>query len=290
MTAPALRLLRPHQYTKNLLIFAAPGAAGRLDEASVFATTLVAFLLFCAVSSAGYVVNDLLDAEADRLHPKKKHRPIASGAVSPRQATMLFVGLLAVGFVIAPFVSWPFAAMLVGYAALSMTYSNFLKRVPWIELIVVSAGFLLRAAAGGAATDTSLSAWFLVVVSAGALFVITGKRLGELLTLGGDTPSRPVLASYTAGSLRALAAGSALLAVAGYAAWAVAEAGNHTGGDTGELFLKLTAIPFIIAIGRYLTLSWRGDGEAPDVLVLRDIGMLAMGAVWVTFYAIGLYA
>ena len=289
MTAPALRLLRPHQYTKNLLIFAAPGAAGRLDEPSVFATTLLAFLLFCAVSSAGYVVNDLIDAEADRLHPKKKHRPIASGAVSPRQATMLFVGLLAAGFVIAPFVSWPFAAMLVVYAALSMTYSNFLKQVPWLELIIVSAGFLLRAAAGGAATDTSLSGWFLVVVSAGALFVITGKRLGELLTLGGDTPSRPVLASYTAGSLRLVAAGSALLAVGAYAAWAVAEAGNHTGGDTGELFLKLTAIPFFIAIGRYLTLSWRGDGEAPDVLVLRDIGMLAMGALWVVLYAIGLY-
>jgi decaprenyl-phosphate phosphoribosyltransferase len=288
--APALRLLRPHQYTKNLLIFAAPGAAGRLDEPSVFATTLLAFVLFCAVSSAGYVVNDLLDADADRLHPKKKHRPIASGAVSPRQATILFIGLLAVGFVVAPFVSWPFAALLVAYAALSMSYSNYLKRVPWVELIIVSVGFLLRAAAGGAATDTSLSAWFLVVVSAGALFVITGKRLGELLTLGPDTPSRPVLGSYTAASLRGVAAGSAVLAVAAYAAWAIAEAGNHTGGDTGELFLKLTTIPFVIAIGRYLTLSWRGDGEAPDVLVLRDIGMLAMGAIWVGFYAFGLYA
>ncbi len=286
----ALRLLRPHQYTKNLLIFAAPGAAGRLDEGSVFATTVLAFLLFCAVSSAGYVVNDLIDAEADRLHPKKQHRPIASGAISSRRATMLFVALLAIGFVVAPFVSWPFAALLVAYAALSMTYSNFLKRVPWLELLVVSAGFLLRAAAGGAATDTSLSAWFLVVVSAGALFVITGKRLGELLTLGGNTPSRPVLASYTAGSLRAVAAGSALLAVGAYAAWAVAEAGNHTGGATGELFLKLTALPFVVAIGRYLMLSWRGDGEAPDVLVLRDIGMLAMGALWVILYSIGLYS
>lgn len=287
---PILRLLRPHQYTKNLLLFAAPGAAGRLDEAGVLVRSLGAFALFCAVSSAGYVANDLADAEIDRQHPRKRKRPIASGAVSPTQARRLLIGLLFGSFVIAPVISWGFAALLAIYAVLSFTYSNVLKQIPWLELVAVSTGFLLRAAAGGAATDTSLSTWFLIVVSAGALFVITGKRLGELLTLGSDTPSRPVLRSYSTPTLRAMATASALLAIGAYAAWAASDASNRTGSDTGDLFLKLTIVPFMIAIGRYLQLSWRGDGEAPDVLVLRDVGMLAMGGLWVALYAIGLYA
>lgn len=288
--APVLRLLRPHQYTKNLLIFAAPGAAGRLGEGAVLVRSIVAFLLFCAVSSAGYVANDLADADVDRMHPKKRHRPIASGQVTPDTARKLIAGLVIGAAVVAPFLNLWFALTLAAYAVVSFTYSSVLKQVPWIELGVVSIGFLLRAVAGGAATDTELSGWFLGVVSAGALFVITGKRLGELLTLGSDTPSRPVLANYTATTLRALAATAAVIAVGAYALWAASDASNRTGDDSGDLALKLTTIPFVIAIGRYLLLSWRGKGEAPDVLVLRDIGMLLMGAVWVTLYAIGLYA
>lgn len=288
--APMVRLLRPHQYTKNLLIFAAPGAAGRLDEGSVLFRSIIAFLLFCAVSSAGYVANDLADADVDRMHPRKQHRPIASGQVSPLAARRMIGALLIGAAVIAPFLGMWFALALLAYATVSFTYSNVLKQVPWIELAMVSVGFLLRAVAGGAATDTQLSGWFLGVVSASALFVITGKRLGELLTLGPDTPSRPVLVHYSAVTLRALAALAAIVAVGAYAAWAASDASNRTGGDSGDLVLKLTTIPFVVAIGRYLLLSWRGKGEAPDILVLRDIGMLVTGAVWVALYAIGLYA
>ncbi|MEM7095623.1 MAG: decaprenyl-phosphate phosphoribosyltransferase [Actinomycetota bacterium] len=284
-----VRLLRPHQYTKNLLIFAAPGAAGRLDEAAVLLESLAAFALFCAVSSAGYVANDLIDAEADRQHPRKKHRPIASGAVSPDRARILLVVLLLVGFVPAPFISWPFATLLVGYAALTLAYSNALKLVPWVELVAVSAGFLLRAAAGGAATETFLSSWFLTVVSAGALFVITGKRLGELLSLGQTTATRVVLRSYEAAQLRAVSVMAAAIAIGAYIAWALTDASNQTGDDAGDLFLKLTTAPFIAAITRYLVLSWRGDAEAPDIVVLRDVPMLALGAGWIGLYLVGLY-
>jgi len=286
---PMLQLLRPHQYTKNLLVFAAPGAAGRLDEGDIVIRTTMAFVLFCAASSAGYVANDVADVEADRAHPKKRHRPIASGAVSRLAANTLIIGLS--GFAIGGALVLPgrFGAILVGYMALTFAYSSALKRIPWVELIAVSAGFLLRAVAGGVATSTSLSGWFLVVVSAGALLVITGKRLGEMLTLGSTTPTRQVLARYRVATLRGLTVAAAALAIAGYATWAVNEAADRSADDSGTLFLQLTIAPFLVAIGRYLMLSWRGRGEAPDLLVLRDPVVITAGIGWVALYAIGLY-
>ena len=287
--SPIVKLLRPHQYAKNLLVFAAPGAAGRLDEMSVAATTAVAFVLFCAASSAGYVINDLLDAEADRQHPVKQHRPIASGAVTRNQARQLFALLVVTALVGAAGLGWFFLATLVGYAAVSITYSSALKHVPWVELLAVSAGFLLRAIAGGAATNTPISGWFLLVVSAGALLVITGKRLGELAVLGSLTPSRRVLAHYQLGKLRQVAAAASALAVGGYGAWAAAEANNQATDSNGSLLLRLTVIPFAAAISRYLMLSWHGSGETPEALLVRDRVMVAAGSCWALLYGIGRY-
>jgi len=286
---PIVRLLRPQQYLKNLLVFAAPGAAGRLSEPSVIAKSALAFVLFCAVSSAGYVVNDMLDAEADRLHPTKQHRPIASGAITNNQATVALAALTMVSMIGSPVLGWSFVLALFGYAAVSITYSSALKRIPWIELLAVSSGFVLRSVGGGAATDTPISGWFLLVVSAGALLVIAGKRVGELVALGSRTPSRKVLAGYQLTHLRMVAVLASLLAVAGYVAWAAAEANNQSADTAGSLLLRLTAVPFAVAIGRYLMLSWRGAGEIPESLLVRDRIMLAAGACWITVYAIGLY-
>ena len=286
---PLLRLLRPHQYAKNLLVFAAPGAAGRLNEAAVVGWTLFAFLLFCAISSAGYVANDVADADADRLHPKKKLRPIASGAVSEQQALRVlgFLAASSIGFSFV--VGSKFSAVLIGYGLLSLAYSMKLKRLPWIELLAVSAGFLLRAVGGGAATDTPISGWFLLVVSAGALLVISGKRLGELISLGERSPSRKVLASYERKHLQLVATLASTLAVAGYATWAAAEATNRASDSDQSLLLRLTVVPFAFAIGRYLVLVWRGAGETPESLIARDRLMLAAGACWIVVYSIGLY-
>jgi decaprenyl-phosphate phosphoribosyltransferase len=286
---PILRLLRPHQYAKNLLVFAAPGAAGRLGEADVVAQATLAFVLFCAVSSAGYVANDLLDADADRLHPVKKHRPLASGAVTPRQGLVVMFGLAATSMALSLTLGWKFAVVLAGYGVLSIMYSTVLKRLPWVELLAVSAGFLLRAVAGGAATDTRISGWFLLVVSAGALLVITGKRVGELIALGGATPSRTVLAGYRLRHLRVASAIASTLAVGGYAAWAAAEANNQATDSDGSLLLRLTTLPFALAIGRYLVLSWRGAGETPESLMARDRIMLVAVASWIIMYTIGRY-
>lgn len=286
---PLLRLLRPHQYAKNLLVFAAPGAAGRLDEGAVVAQTVLAFVLFCAVSSTGYVLNDLLDVEADRLHPLKRTRPIASGAVSETQARALLLGLgipaIAAGFVL----GWPFAITLGVYAAISFVYSARLKRIPWLELLAVSAGFVVRAVGGGTATDTAISGWFLLVVSCGALLVITGKRVGELLALGADSASRAVLGGYRLIRLQRLASIAAGVAVAGYATWAASVADNRAPDSDGAALLRLTTVPFAVAIGRYLVLSWNGAGETPESLIARDRAMQIAGACWILMYSLGLY-
>lgn len=286
---PLLRLLRPHQYGKNLLVFSAPGAAGRLDEPRVLGLSIAAFVLFCAVSSAGYVMNDLADVEADRQHPRKRNRPIANGSVSPQHARVT-AALLAIGaFALSFTLGLEFMVLLVGYGMLTATYSLVLKRIPWVELFAVSAGFLLRAVAGGGATDTPLSGSFLLVVSAGAFLVITGKRLGEMLSVSGSSATRKVLSGYKVDQLRSIAALAAILAVGGYGLWAAAKASDQAADSSGQLFLKVTAVPFAIAIGRYLTLSWRGAGETPESLVVRDRIMLAAGAAWFLLYAIGIY-
>ena len=288
--AQLVRLLRPHQYTKNLLVLAAPGAAGRFDEGSVIRLAVAAFGLFCLVSSAGYIINDLADVEADRQHPAKRHRPIASGAVTPGLATAALAVLSVAAVGLAPSLGWAFTLVLAGYAALSVAYSSFLKRIPWLELVAVSAGFLLRAVAGGTATDTPVSGWFLLVVSAGALLLISGKRLGELVALGNSSLSRPVLARYSASSLRIWSAIAAVVAVGAYATWAAARADELGGGSNGAFFLRMTTIPFVIAIARYLALSWQGGGEMPERVVLRDPVVLLAGTCWAAIYSLGIYA
>lgn len=286
---PIVRLLRPHQYTKNLLVFAAPGAAGRLDEGAVLAKTALAFALFCMISSAGYIVNDLIDAESDRQHPKKRQRPIASGAVAPRTAVITAVALALIAIGPALGLGASFSVVLLMYAAVTAIYSSVAKRIPWFELGVVSLGFVLRAVAGGAATDIPLSSWFIAVVTFCALLLIGGKRLGELLTLGPNAPSRPVLAAYSPSSLRAATTVCAIGAVVAYAAWAAAEANHQAADDTQSLFLRLTIVPFVASMVRYVWLSWQGRGEAPDVLVLRDPVVLGAGVAWVALYALGIY-
>ena len=286
---PIVRLMRPHQYAKNLLVFAAPGAAGRLDEISVVGQSILAFALFSVVSSIGYVANDLSDVEADRLHPKKKYRPLASGEVSRREAILLLAVLAVAAGVFAPFLGAWFVLVLASYGAVSLSYSFVFKQVPWLELLFVSGGFVLRAVGGGAATDTRLSGWFLLVVSAGALLLIAGKRIGELIALGSDTPSRKVLASYELLNLQLGASMASHLAVGGYGAWAAAEADNRVTDSFGSTLLRLTAIPFAAAIARYLVLSWRGAGETPESLIVRDHFMVASGAIWTLVYAVGLY-
>ena len=170
-----LREARPKQWAKNVLVFAAPGAAGLLSHRTPALQTLVAFVAFCMVSSGTYYWNDIKDVVADRGHPTKCRRPIASGAVPLGLARVVGTVLLIGGIVLGLAVRWQVLAVVGGYVMLTTAYSTVLKHIAVVDLVAVAAGFVLRAIAGAVAVDVRMSTWFLLCTSFGSLFIVTGK-------------------------------------------------------------------------------------------------------------------
>jgi decaprenyl-phosphate phosphoribosyltransferase len=299
MSATAVGLVRgtrPAQWTKNLLVFAAPVAAGVITERQMAVDTTLAFVAFCGASAGTYLLNDARDVDADRNHPTKRLRPVASGQVSVASAYVagvaLLVGSVVLGAAVAPALGWT----IVGYLALTTVYSFGLKTVPVVDLVAVAAGFVLRAVAGAAATGVPLSQWFLLVTSAGALLMVTAKREAELARHHrsdadpNERPTRAVLESYTPGfltSVRTMAAGLMLIA---YCLWAF-EGGPGDGieGTGTALWLQLSVVPFAVAVLRYVLLADAGAGERPERLMLTDTVLVASGATWAIIYGYGTY-
>lgn len=192
-----MRSLRPRQWTKNLLVAAAPLAAGKLFETPVWWQTLVAFIAFCALSGAVYLVNDVVDVESDRVHPRKHLRPIAAGELPVRTALLVATGLGVAAIAAGTAVTWQLGLLLLSYAVLQVAYSLWLKHEPVFDLAVVSVGFLMRAVSGGLAASLHLSDFFLMVAGFGSLFMVAGKRYSELHNLGTEAGTRRSLVRYT---------------------------------------------------------------------------------------------
>lgn len=218
--------LRPRQWAKNLLVVVAPLGAGELFDINVLTATGLAFLSFCLTASATYLVNDVMDRERDRNHPTKSSRPIASGAVSPRAATVLAVLLAVAGLSIAFLTHIALGWVVTAYVIVTVAYSLYFKHAPVLELALLTLGFLLRAVGGGAASDIPLSEWFLLVAGFGSLFVAAGKRYAELTRLeasGSDSQGdvRGSLAGYSPTYLRFVWTLAAGVTVTTYCLWAV---------------------------------------------------------------------
>lgn len=271
---------------KNVLVAAAPLAAGRLDEASVFGQTIVAFIVFCLAASATYLNNDAADVEADRVHPTKRFRPIAAGEIDPTSAVRLGAALAALGLLIAGLLDRSLLALLVGYLILTTVYSLRLKHIPYLDVVVVALGFTLRALGGAAAADVPTSGWFIGVVTCGALMLIVGKRLGEFQADHGSAATRPVLAHYSLTALRIMLFAAAIGVLAGYALWAVDVAQRP---DRSAALVWLSLIPLAAAVARYVRLSDLGRGENPDRLVFRDPVIAGAGAIWTVVYLLAIY-
>jgi decaprenyl-phosphate phosphoribosyltransferase len=276
---------RPKQWIKNVLVFAAPAAAGVLDEADAVAQTLIAFVAFCLAASATYLLNDAADAEADRLHPTKRSRPIAAGNLSPGFARGTAIGLILVACAItAPINDGKLTAVVGAYLAVTLSYTLWLKHEPVIDLAAVAAGFVFRAIAGGVATDVPLSDWFLIVAGAGSLFIVTGKRHAEQVELGSASHGhRSTLGEYSTaylGFVRAVAAGVMITA---YCIWAFENASKS--GDT--TWFRLSIVPFVIAVLRYGFVIEQGGGGAPEEVVLSDRVLLIVGAIWAVTFILG---
>ena len=279
---------RPRQWAKNVLVFAAPGAAGVLTEADGLGRTLVAFAVLCLAASGTYFINDLLDASADRLHPTKRNRPIAAGTLSPGVARAVGIGLIAVAIGISVPVNHGQLALVVGgYAALTFSYSMWLKHEPVVDLGAVAAGFVLRAIAGGVAADVLISDWFLIVAAGGSLFMVTGKRHAEQIEMGDDSGGhRATLEEYSSSFLSFVRAVAASITVTAYCLWAFENAAAT--GDT--TWFRLSIVPFVLAILRYAHRIEQGHGGAPEDIVLSDRVLQVLGLLWVAAFAVGINA
>ncbi|GAA4072611.1 MULTISPECIES: decaprenyl-phosphate phosphoribosyltransferase [Streptomyces] len=281
-----VRTARPRQWIKNVLVVAAPAAAGRLASPYDIAQLSLVFCLFTMAASAVYLINDARDAEADRAHPDKCRRPVAAGEVpvGVAYATGAVLAVLA-PLAAALTCNAMTATLLSGYVVMQLAYCVKLKHVLVVDLVVVTAGFLMRAMTGGVALGIPLSRWFLITAGFGALFMVSAKRYSEALQMEGrGGATRALLDAYTTGYLRfvwQLAAGVAVLA---YCMWAL-EAGGMEGGSLLP-WRQLSMVPFIGAILRYAVFADRGSAGAPEDVVLHDRALAVIGLVWVTLYAL----
>ncbi len=284
----AVVALRPRQWLKNILVFAAPLAAGAVFDVDVFWPTVGAFIAFCLISSSTYLINDLRDITADQLHPTKRYRPIPAGELAPAVAVaisgVLVVAALALSFWIRP----ELAGVIAIYFVFTLAYSLGLKHEPVIELALLSMGFLLRAIAGGVASDLPISQWFLIVAGFGSLFMAAGKRYCELAWLeavenGHPEIRRKSLEGYTVGYLRFVWGTAAAVTITAYCLWAF-----EVGTAPSTLpWAQWSVLPFVLAILRYGVGIDRGQAEAPEDAVLRDRVLLALGFVWVVLFGFG---
>lgn len=266
--------LRPLQWTKNLLLFAGIVFAAKLGDADRWVEALIAFASYCAASSAAYLVNDVRDQDADRLHPVKRLRPVAAGELLPgsalRTAALLTGG--AAGLIL--LLGWRSLALLAAFVALQIAYSLALKHVVLVDVILISGLFVLRAAAGAVAVEVRISPWLLLCTGLLALFLALGKRSGELaLVEGREISGRPVLAGYSTALLDQLIAIVAASTIVSYALY------TFTARDSTVL---MATIPFVVfGVFRYLLLLHRQDrAEEPERLLVTDMPILVTVALW----------
>ncbi|MER7401988.1 decaprenyl-phosphate phosphoribosyltransferase [Streptomyces sp. NPDC000070] len=286
LLAGLLRTARPRQWVKNVLVVAAPAAAGELFSRHALTQLALVFVLFTACAAAVYLVNDARDADADRAHPTKRHRPVAAGQVPVPVAYAVggCLGLLApaaAAWLCSPAV----AALLTAYLGMQLAYCVSLKHVLVVDLAVVTTGFLMRAMVGGLALGIPLSRWFLITTGFGALFMVSAKRYSEAVQMAGKAgATRALLTEYTTGYLRFVWQLAAGVAVLGYCLWAMEEGGvPHT---SVLPWRQLSMVAFILAVLRYAVFADRGTAGEPEDVVLRDRALALIGLVWVAMYGL----
>jgi len=270
-----LKLLRPHQWLKNLMLLFPPFLGGvLLDGGYSFGELIRPLLVFCLASSAIYIVNDIFDVDQDRLHPRKRHRPLVAGWISVRLAGLIACGLAVLSVVLAEQITTRFVLLLLAYLGISFAYSLYLKKIPLVELFCIVSGFILRLLAGGEAYGVAISDWLFLSVFLLALFLVSGKRLSELRHEGGETPEqiRPVLACYPQGFLEGcmLLSGSAVLVT--YTMYVI----SH---GRSLWVIPLCCFGLLSFFRRVLA----GKGGDPTQALLRDPALLASGVIWALF-------
>ena len=289
LLAPLLVSIRPEQWTKNLVVFAGLIFGGRLFHADSIAIAIAAFAIFCGLSSAAYLINDVADREADQQHPLKRARPIASGQLAVQTAVVAATVFSVVSLAGAFAVSWQLGLMAGLYLAVLLAYSLALKHAVILDVLTIAAGFVVRAVAGAVAIEVPISSWLLVCTTLLALFLGLSKRRHELTLLGESaTWHRRILEEYSPyllDQMISVVTASTLIAYSVYATSA------DTAARLGTNRLGLT-IPFVLyGIFRYLYLvHQKSEGGSPSMLLLNDRPLLACVALWSISVVLLLYS
>ncbi len=282
-----IKTMRPRQWPKNLFVLAGLIFDGQLSNLTSLSVTLLAFALFCLVSSLVYIINDLTDIKSDQLHPQKRKRPLASGQLSQKSAIIAALLLITITFPTAFYLNVNFGLIITGYFLLMLAYSFWLKRIPIIDVMIIAAGFVLRVAAGVVViVTTKFSPWLFVATTFLALFIALGKRRAEIDLLESAADShRQVLKGYSLellDQLLTIVMASTLMTYCLYTFSSPITPGNH---------VMMLTIPFVMyGLFRYLYLiRMEHIGGAPEEIVLTDLPMQITVGLWGLTVVIILY-
>jgi decaprenyl-phosphate phosphoribosyltransferase len=281
-----VKAMRPRQWLKNVLVLAAPLASADLVQVTVLEKVGLAFVAFCMAASAVYLINDSVDVAEDRAHPVKRHRPIAAGLVPVKLAVatsaVLFVGSLAVAWL----ASMQLLIVIAVYIAVQLGYCFGLKHQPVIDICIVASGFLIRAIAGGAASNIPLSQWFLLAAGFGSLFMVAGKRYAEFeLASRTGAKIRKSLERYSASYLRFVWTLSASVLIMTYVLWAFEiRAAHHN-----SVWSVISIVPFVVAVLRYAVDVDGGNGGEPEEIAIGDRVLQVLAVLWLCALVVAVY-
>ena len=276
-----LLCMRPLQWIKNLLVFAAPFTAGAFSDFGALTPLLYLFVMFCAASSTNYVLNDWLDKDYDSQHSQKKHRPIASGNIGYKSLLLILVFLISLQTLLSFFIPLQALLWVVAYLFVSISYSLYFKKIAVVEMSLIAIGFMIRALAGAAAIKVEASSWFLIVIGFGALFLVGNKRLAEL-SYQNSSLTRGVLDKYSNSFLKMVIGSSMTVCLVGYTLWAFQYA-------NGTPLTKFSVIAFAVALMRYLWITERKNAEKPEVVLFTDRVLVALGLIFIALISIAIY-
>jgi len=276
--------VRPRQWPKNLLVFGAVAAAGRLLVPSAIADASLAFVAFTLAASGTYLINDTIDAPSDRLHPTKSLRPVAAGLISPGLAVSMGSLLLVASVLPALLIGrTEFTATLLAYVGLTLSYSLWLKRVAVVDIVVVAAGFGLRAVGGAFAIAVPVSQWFLIVSFFGALFIVAGKRFAEQRSLGAEAAShRETLSAYAEFYTQHVMTLSSGITLVGYGLWA------HDHGFLPEWWFLASLMLLVMILLRFALLVHSGVSDDPMEMAWNDRPLRVMAILFVALVVTGI--
>lgn len=292
-----VKLVRPRQWIKNFALFAAPVFGGQIFSEDVFLRISLGFIAFCLLASSTYVVNDLLDAQKDKLHPFKRSRPIANGKITPTQAVILFIVLICTSLFLSLQISLAFFFISVLYLILQLSYSLLFKSLVVFDILFIASGYILRVLAGEMISGYHISVWLLLTTVSLSLFLAVGKRRSELTLLRNVTGAhiadvRKSLSHYSDRLLDAYSMMFATSTLMFYSLFTFLE--SSRGAQLPEIllpeflpdylqrkWLMITILPVIYGVMRYLQdIYEKSEGESPDRVLLSDRSLLAAVLLW----------